>query len=370
MVSPLKTGFVGCGAFAAGTHLPNARANPGYEIVGLCDLGPERLKTLREQYRPRYVTQDMERLFADPDIEAIVCGTKPDFRLPIMKLAVKHRKHLFVEKPLCYREEEIAEMVALMRDAPIAFMVGFNRPYSPLMQALKPLYRKQKRGTATILYRIVGEGDLWPAGHKKAVYERKESTIIHEITHIFDLLDWLTELAPTRVYAAGGGNTDNAITLTYPDETTAVIVAGDNATAGYPKERIEVNTAFSTLIGEEFVSLEGFGVEGGRIRQQFPYKQESRTYTSGFPELVDRYWAWRASVTEAERAYGYYYDRQVRVDKGHYGELEHFRQRIRAGQRPDTGVVQGALANVIAWRAVKSWETGMPVAIEAPTLCG
>ena len=100
----LKIGFVGCGAFSFGNHIPNAHANPGYELVAFCDLDGERLERLCEQYQPSYITQDMEQLFADPEIEAVSCGTKPDFSLPVMRLAVKHRKHLFVEKPLCYRE--------------------------------------------------------------------------------------------------------------------------------------------------------------------------------------------------------------------------------------------------------------------------
>ena len=54
------------------------------------------------------------------------------------------------------------EMVALMNHAPIKFMVGFNRPYSPLMQDLKPIFQRCRKQAVTIIYRIIGESQLWP----------------------------------------------------------------------------------------------------------------------------------------------------------------------------------------------------------------
>ena len=364
MSEQMKIGFVGCGAFCSGTHIPNAAANPNFEIVAFCDLDEKRLATLEQQYHPRYVTADMERLFRDEQIEMVICGTKPDARMPIMELAVRHRKHLFVEKPLCYDPRQIEPMVALMNHAPILFMVGFNRPYSPMMQAIKPLYRKHKKGSATVIYRIIGEAQLWPAHHWNAIVEKKESTIVHEVTHIFDVLNWLTDAEPLRVYTAGEGNMDNVITLNYPDQTTAVIIAGDNSTAGFPKERVEINTNYATIVGDSFREVIAAGVEGGLVKETFPWHQGDKTFTTSGYEAISTEWQWRASVTPEEKAYGYYYDRMPRVDKGHYAELEHFRQMIRRGGPSVTDVFRGAIANLIAWDAIRSWETGQPVAMD------
>jgi predicted dehydrogenase len=80
----MRIGFIGCGGFSGGNHIPNAAANPKFDIVAFCDLDEAKLSTLAEQYNPNYVTTDMRHLMTDPDIELIICGTKPDFRLPIM----------------------------------------------------------------------------------------------------------------------------------------------------------------------------------------------------------------------------------------------------------------------------------------------
>lgn len=360
----MKIAFVGCGAFCSGTHIPNAAKNPHFQIVAFCDLNEEHLKKLEQSYHPEYVTRDMQRVFQDPRVEMVICGTKPDSRLEVMRLAVKYRKHLFVEKPLCYRNEEIPEMIALMKDAPILFMVGFNRPYSPIMQAVKPILQNNRRGNTTMVYRIVGEGDLWPPSHKAAVYDRQESTIIHEVTHIFDLLNWLTEMRPQRVYTVGGGNTDNVIVLDYPQDITATIIAGDNSTVGYPKERLEINTNFSCILAEEFIELYAVNVKEGMVRRTFPFKQGDHTYDTGIRDAIDRYRDWRRSVTDQEKAYGYYYDRMVRPDKGHAGELEHFRQTILSGASSQSDVIRGALPNVIAESAMESWRRKQAIDID------
>jgi predicted dehydrogenase len=360
----MKLGFIGCGGFAGGNHIPNAAANPNFELAAFCDLNEKHLQELASTYHPAYVTTDMDRLFADQEIETIICSTKPDFRLPVMRQAVKSGKHLFVEKPLCYKEEEIEEMIRLMRRAPIKFMVGFNRPYSPLMQDIKPYFQKFRKGNTMIIYRVVGEARLWPKHHHDAVLLRKESTIIHEVTHIFNLLNWLTDMTPFRVYTAGCGNMDNIITLNYPEDIAAVIVAGDNSTAGFPKERIEINTNFSVITGDEFVELNVYGNDGERIRHTYNYKIAGEKYNTSAAEAADNAWNWRQAITKAEKDSGYYYGRCVKVDKGHYNELEMFRRLIRNNEPSQTDVIQGAIANLIAWRAIESWEKKYPAEMD------
>ena len=360
----MKLGFIGCGGFSSGNHIPNAAANPNFELAAFCDLSEPHLRQLADTYHPGYVTTDMDRLFADPAIETIICATKPDFRLPVMRKAVETGKHLFVEKPLCYSQYEVEEMVRLMNGSQVKFMVGFNRPYSPLMQDLKPLFQKFRSGNTTIIYRIIGEARLWPKHHYDAVVHDKESTIIHEITHIFNLINWLTDMTPFRVYTAGCGNMDNIITLNYPDDTTAVIIAGDNSTAGFPKERIEIDTNFSVLTGDEFVELNAYGHDGTRITRTYDYKMAGQTLNTSIGEAAANAWNWRQSITDEEKAFGYYYKRQVKVDKGHYNELEKFRQWIRNDEPSQTDVIQGAVANLTAWRAIESWEKKAPVEMD------
>jgi|GEM_PF-710868 len=364
---PMGVGFVGCGGHAAGCNIPLAVANPNLNIVGMCDLQMDRVKQLSETYPCDLLTTDAEKLIADPRVQMVICATKPDCRWGIMELAVRHRKPLFVEKPLAYTAEESIRMAEMIARSGIPFCVGFNRPYSPMMQAIAPVYRRNRdeAGHTLIHYRIVGEADVWPESHKQAVLVNHESTIVHETTHVFDLLNWLTGQMPTRVHTAGAGHIDNIITLTYGRNITASIMAGDNGTVGYNKERLEINTHSSTIIGDMFVEMLALNVDGGkRIRRRFPYTFEGRTFRTSGEALARHWWKWRSRVTPEQQAVGHYFGHTPEVDKGHGAQLEQFRRDILDGKAHETGALQGAMATVLAWHAMESWECGQAVTLD------
>lgn len=365
----INAGVIGCGGFCKGNHLPNLASNPGINIRALCDLNQATLDDLQNSYQPDYTTTDFQRIFDDPEIDMVVCATKPDFRLPIMRAAVHAGKPLFVEKPLCLNENDCHAMLELMSGSSIPFMVGFNRPFSPMMKDAERYYGEYRGdGNTTIIYRIIGEAQLWPPSHFDAVIRRGESTILHEVTHIFNLLNHLTGAFPVSIFAAGGGNTDNIITLEYPGRVTAVIIAGDNSCAGFPKEYLEINTAYTTIAGYHFVELDVLGTDGERHQRQYPYQVDQKTHTDGRLGMEERQWRFRQSITPEEMAYGYYYNNSVLVDKGHYGELEAFRQCIVHGTPSPVDVVQGAVANFIAWAAIESWGKGVKIKLNLSNL--
>lgn len=363
----MRIGFIGCGGFVSGNHIPNASVNPKFDIVAFCDLNEPHLEELKTQYNPEYVTTDMNRLMSDDSIEMIVCGTKPDFRLPIMEAAVENKKHLFVEKPMCFDNKEIKPMIDLMKNAPIKFMVGLNRPYSPIMRDVKPLYQKYRSDNTTIIYRIVGESQLWPKHHYDAVVHRGESTIIHEITHIFDLLRWLTDSHPTRIHTAGEGNMDNVITLSYPEHVTAVIIAGDNGTAAFPKERLEINTNHGVILADNFVELSTYGYAEDYHRL-YAHCTGGVCETLNAKDYGEKLKVWRKSVTQEEMNTGYYYKRHPKPDKGHASELDFFRRVIEENRPSETDVVAGAVSNLLAEKAIESWRNGQVVECDFSTL--
>lgn len=370
--TPSKTramgvGFIGCGGHAQGCNIPLAAANPNLKIVAMCDLHQDTLQTLSQTYPCDLLTTDAQKLIADPRVEMVICATKPDARWEIMELAAKYGKALFVEKPLAYTADESIRMAQMIARSGIPFCVGFNRPYSPMMQAVRPVYQRNRdeAGHTLMNYRIVGEADIWPASHKQAVLVNKESTIVHETTHIFDLLNWLTGQMPTSVYTAGAGHIDNIITLSYGPDITASIMAGDNGTVGYNKERLEINTHCSTIIGDMFVEMLALNVDGSkRIRRLFPYQFQGKTCRSSGQTVAAKWWQWRKSVTPEQQATGHYFGHTPAVNKGHGEQLEQFRRDILAGRPHETGALQGAMATVLAWDAMKSWQQGQRVELD------
>ncbi|MDD3926739.1 MAG: hypothetical protein PHT33_08795, partial [bacterium] len=191
-----------------------------------------------------------------------------------------------------------------------------------------------------------------------------ESTIVHELTHIFDLLNWLTESDPVSIYAVGGRSDNNVVTLVYPGGVAATIVSGGCGTEGYPKERMEIFSGNSALLMNDFVELECTRIDGEQD-QCFPVKSNpgGKRDLSGV-ELRNSLRRWRDNLTPEEIKIGYYYGTRVCVNKGHYEALDNLRQCI-ADERPvETDAYRGAVATIMGLKALESLRSGQAVELE------
>lgn len=362
----MNIGFVGCGGFIQGNHLPNAAENPNFKIRALCDINAGILQKLKDKYTVDYVTADYHELAKDKEIEMVVIGTTPNVRVKPIKAMAEHGKHIYVEKPMSLGYEDSKEIVDIIKNTGVKLQVGFNRPYSRIMRETKRIFKKMRKGPTLVYYRIVGESRLWPQFHQDDVASGKSLTIIHETTHIFNLLNWLLDQDPVRVYTVGGKSDNNIITFTYPDETVATIVSGSCGTEAYPKERLEVFSDYKVLAMDNFVELECTQIPEEKD-QLFPLKSNSltnRTDGVAWKELRADLMTWRGRLTPENIKRGYYYGQRPDVDKGHYAALQTLCESIRNNTQPLTDAYQGAVATIVGLKAVESLQSGKPVDLD------
>ena len=352
----VRLGFIGTGGFVTGKHLPNAHRNPNLEIRALCDLREDVLSELSRTYHPKYVTTDMKELCKDPDIDAVIIGTRENVRVEPIRAAAEAGKHILVEKPMSRGWDDTRQIVDIINRTGVFLMVGFNRPYSQSMQDAREAFRKVRGDETLIYYRLVAEKQLWPMVHQDMVNNNEESTIVFEVVHIFDLLNWLIEEYPTAVFTAGGRSDNNAIVLEYPHKTTVTMLSGSCGTEAYPKERLEVFTNYTTIVMDCFVELISAG-EHDFGDKTYPLENDPlKDLVEGEgPEalrLKSRHWY--THIPPEDRKRGYYYTSRPGVNKGHYNELEHFRNCIVNNVRPETDHVRGAVATLTGLKALES----------------
>ena len=101
-----KIGFVGCGDIS-GIYLENITNMFGeIEIIGVCDLIPERAENAAARYKIKKVYKDMHELFADPEVDIVLNITRPYEHLDVTVAALNAGKHVYTEKPLGASLEE------------------------------------------------------------------------------------------------------------------------------------------------------------------------------------------------------------------------------------------------------------------------
>src|SRR4030095_10627802 len=99
-------------------------------------------RSAADKFRFRYCTTDDKEVVQDPAINTVVIATRHNLHARQVLAALQAGKHVFCEKPLCLREEELAEIVRVYfhgqteNPRPI-LMVGFNRRFAPLAVHMK-----------------------------------------------------------------------------------------------------------------------------------------------------------------------------------------------------------------------------------------
>src|SRR5207248_1597483 len=103
----------------------------------ICDSSREALNEYGADYSLVIKEPDLQRVLQDPQIRNIAIATPAVTHFSIAKMCLEAGKDLFVEKPLCVRVAEAAELVRLADQHQRVLMVGHLLQYNPCNDRLK-----------------------------------------------------------------------------------------------------------------------------------------------------------------------------------------------------------------------------------------
>ena len=90
----LKVGIISAN-WGAMAHLPAWRAVPGVEVVGICTSRQETAEAAAQRYGIARAFWDAEAMAADPGIDILDCGTRPNIREAMVLAALRNGKHVY-----------------------------------------------------------------------------------------------------------------------------------------------------------------------------------------------------------------------------------------------------------------------------------
>ncbi len=363
MSSVVNIGAIGVGAFMARQHLPNIRRNPNLRIHTLCDLNAELLEQRRREYQPLRVTDRAEEVFEDPEIDAVLIGTRGARHAVFIELAARYGKHIYVEKPMTQTYDETRRVLDALKGVDINVGVGFNRRFAPAMAEARRLFQGYKAGRpANLIYRIVDDHRVRPP----YVFDMQDGGghLLAEGCHIFDLLAWFLGEEPVEIFAAGPMETDNAVIIKYAGGSLAAMLCGGKGALFYPKELLEAFCNHRTLAVDNFFELRLDGPGGNCIRT-FPPAGENkiRPDEDSMTGFYRKEFAARPPEDIAEVHMGGRSFPTPSLDKGHAQAMAEFAAAAAEGRRFSVNAVDGARATVCALKAYDSIRLSRPVAI-------
>ncbi|MBI1929469.1 Gfo/Idh/MocA family oxidoreductase, partial [Candidatus Poribacteria bacterium] len=137
-------------------------AHPRTELVGLCDLIPERLNTLGDALGVSARFTDLDEMIRQtaPDIVAIPTGT--EFHYDLCMRVLEHGVHIEVEKPMCVDLIQADAVIAKAQQKRVRVAVHHQGRVGAAMQATGRAFNEGKIGELRYIY---GSGKGYYGGY-------------------------------------------------------------------------------------------------------------------------------------------------------------------------------------------------------------
>lgn len=320
MSAPLRIGIIGCGAIAE-THAECLSRIDDVCLAAFCDARKPRAAELSRKFPGSYAAENPEELFIDDSLDAVYICTHHDSHSTLAVRAATAGKHVMMEKPLALTLSECERVGNAVEKSGITFMVGFKLRYYPSVA----------RARQFIPYPLVTMAQMmdarWPDDFWANDPVKGGGNVLSQGGHSVDLLYYLNQSEPVRVYAEGGNFThpgldivDNIVaTLRFANGSIASLTQGDSGAT-------------------PFVSKFSFQLLDGTRTAHLRNRLKTVTLFDGT-------------------------DVSVHEDPDEYGFMEEnrdFIKSIQLGQPPPITYRDGMRATLVLLKALESLHTGKP----------
>lgn len=258
-----KIGIIGAGNYTSSMVVP-CLTKAGASIKYIASAQGLTSKILAKKAKAECATSDYKEMLNDEEVNTVIITTRHNLHAPMVLEALRADKNVFVEKPLCLNEDELAQIISTQAEHKNASItVGFNRRFSPFAQKLKSLVGDGPKNIVATMNAGFIPPEMWVHD-----LEIGGGRIIGEACHFIDLCSYIagSRVVAVCMNALGENpqeNTDNAsILLRYENGTNAVINYFANGSKSYAKERVEVFSQERVFIIDNWRKLEGYGVKG------------------------------------------------------------------------------------------------------------
>ncbi|HEY1501799.1 MAG TPA: Gfo/Idh/MocA family oxidoreductase [Acidobacteriaceae bacterium] len=380
----LRFAVIGCGAVARAQHIPNITQSPRMTLHTCVDLDDSVLAECRDVFGAKHIRKDFQEAINDPEVDVICLATTEKLRLPVISLAARAGKPVYVEKPLATTLDELYEIQNVVNSSGIPFCVGHNRRASPAMLDAQRIFRRHMTNPKPCPWRWRREGADLPAladdgtpsvsvrinddwySWKGWVFDKTHAPhgpMLFEMTHFTDVCNWFLASEPIEVTAVETGMLNEAVTIKYRDGALATIVMGSNGSLGYCKELYEFMGNGGYLAVDHMLEVRTAGIEDVAAQVRYPMVQDRHPHIGTEGGVSGWLAKKRAACAEAEAHNDPRLQFTAEPDKGHAHALERFVDEI-LGRGPVVCSVDDAVrATQLAFAAIRSAHEKRTVAL-------
>lgn len=240
---------------------------PNVKVKKVVDLREERLKVVNSMYPQVETSTQIDELWNDADIDAVIIATPVFSHFPLAKKALESGKHVLLEKPMTDTVDHALALIDLAAKYQKVLMVDHTFLYTSAVRKMKELI---DNGT-------VGKVKYFDSTRINLGLIQQDVNVLWDLApHDISILDYLVKDVPVSVNATGVSHIHNGVeniaylTVNYAANTLAhfscswsspvkirtMLVGGDEKMIVFndmePTEKIKVyDTAHSVSSDEE-----------------------------------------------------------------------------------------------------------------------
>lgn len=283
----LNVGIVGAGNYTQNTLMPILSKIKGLQIETAVDKNIVKSLNIAQVYGARKTIINEQELFNDENINVVFINTLDRTHCDQAINAMEKGKAVFLEKPMATDLDQLNTLYNyLQKNKSAQFCVDYNRSFAPFIKKIDS-YTKLRTSPLIISYRInVG----FIAKEQWLQRQMGSGRLIGEACHIFEMFLHLVNAQPIAVSVESLKPTNNYLFPT--DNFTAQISFADGSICtllytslghvGMGKERMEVYFDSKTIIMDDYVSLEGFGLP-------FAFNENVKQPNKGHETLINNF---------------------------------------------------------------------------------
>src|SRR5262245_31091696 len=218
----LRAGIIGLGV--GEKHIAGYEVGGRCQVVALCDVDADKLKNMGERHPGRRLTCDPGQLLSDPSIDVVSIASYDGAHYGQVMAALAAGKHVFVEKPVCLFEHELADIRQALAARPkLKLSSNLILRKSPRFAGLRQRVQAGELGTPYYVeadYNYGRLGKITDGWRGQADYY----SVVHGgAIHMLDLLFWIFGERPLAVTAFGNSVATRGTAFRFKDCVTALL---------------------------------------------------------------------------------------------------------------------------------------------------
>ena len=272
----VNVGVIGVGAMGE-NHVRVYHKMEEANLMGVSDVSERALKKIEKKYDAKGYTDYCE-LLANPEIEVVSVCVPTTFHHDVVMEAIRHKKHVLVEKPIAFTLTEAEEMIAAAKEAGVILATGHVERFNPAVQKAKELIDDGVIGDIVSAF-AKRVGPLPPRIKDVGVS-------IDLAIHDLDIMNYLFEEEVTQVYGTMNSSFDDSefedhaeIMVNFDNESTGIIEV--NWLTPYKRRELEL-TGTAGIISVDYIkqSIEVYGkfAQDIQIKHEEPLKSELKSF--------------------------------------------------------------------------------------------